>query len=57
MKVYVLQSVEHDKEEDQVWDLAKRYGSTVEEICAANGLEEQEKELSAGRLLLIPRKQ
>lgn len=45
------------EEEDQVWDLAKRYGSTVEEICAANGLEEQEKELSAGRLLLIPRKQ
>lgn len=39
---------------DQLWDLAKRYGSTVEDIQAANVLEEGE--LSPGRLLLIPRR-
>ena len=39
---------------EQIWNLAKQYDSTVEEICAANHLEGQDAELSAGRLLLIP---
>lgn len=39
---------------EQIWNLAKQYDSTVEEICAANHLEGQEAELPAGRLLLIP---
>jgi hypothetical protein len=36
---------------DSLWDLAKRYGSTVEAICNANDLEDQAEQ---GRMLLIP---
>ncbi len=41
---------------DQIWDLAKKYASTMEDICAANGLEDPKDVLPSGRLLLIPRK-
>ena len=41
---------------DQIWDLAKKYASTMEDIYAANGLDEQNDALPSGRLLLIPRK-
>lgn len=36
---------------DSLWDLAKRYGSTVEAICNANDLEDLAEQ---GRMLLIP---
>ena len=39
---------------ESLWEVAKRYSSTEEEIRRANELEE-EAELPAGRLLLIPR--
>jgi hypothetical protein len=41
---------------DRIWDLAKQYASTMEDICAANALEDQDSELPVGRLLLIPHK-
>ncbi|MGI6497699.1 MAG: DUF3794 and LysM peptidoglycan-binding domain-containing protein [Oscillospiraceae bacterium] len=41
---------------DQIWDLAKQYASTMEDICAANALEDHDAELPVGRLILIPHK-
>jgi hypothetical protein len=38
-----------------LWDLAKRYNTTMNELCLANGLEDCE-ETPDGRLLLIPKK-
>lgn len=37
---------------EELWDIAKAYGTTCGRICAANGLEGQE--VPAGRMLLIP---
>ena len=42
-------------EGQSLWDVAKRYRTTVEEIISANELAENAA-LEAGRLLLIPRK-
>lgn len=39
---------------EDLWNIAKRYSTTVEEICGANGLTEDQ--LSEGQMLLIPRK-
>lgn len=41
---------------DRLWDLAKAYSSTVEDICAANELQEEDLSVCEGKLLLIPRK-
>ena len=38
---------------EQLWDIAKLYGTTAEEIMRANEL--QEEELPRGKMLLIPR--
>ncbi len=37
---------------ESLWEIAKAYGTTIQRICQANGLEQEE--LPAGRLLLIP---
>ena len=39
---------------ERLWDVAKAYATTEQDICQANGLEEGN--LPAGQLLLIPRK-
>lgn len=39
---------------EDLWNIAKRYSTTVEEICGANDLTEEQ--LSDGQMLLIPRK-
>lgn len=39
---------------ERIWDVAKRYGTTVEDIVRANGLENETP--NRGDLLLIPRK-
>ena len=39
---------------ETLWALAKRYGTTCQEICAANGLA-PEQEPAVGQMLLIPR--
>lgn len=41
--------------EQPLWDIAKTYSTTVDEIVAANGLESAET-VAAGNMLLIPRK-
>ncbi|MEG0780672.1 MAG: DUF3794 domain-containing protein [Oscillospiraceae bacterium] len=48
----VLRTLE---QEEQLWDLAKRYGTTIADILAANELE-SEAGLVRDKLLLIPRK-
>ena len=47
----VLRSVE---EGERLWDIAKAYGTTMEDIVQANGLGEEPP--AAGRVLLIPKK-
>ena len=42
-------------EQESLWDLAKRYNTTIPAILSANGLESEE-EVPAEKLLLIPRK-
>ncbi len=42
-------------ERECLWDVAKRYGTTVKDILTANGLED-EASAHPGRLLLIPKK-
>ncbi len=42
-------------EDEELWDIAKRYNTTIGELCLANGLEDSEA-LPDGRLLLIPKK-
>ena len=39
---------------EQMWDIAKRYATTCQEICGANGLSEEQ--TLDSRMLLIPRK-
>lgn len=39
---------------EDLWSIAKRYATTIEEICGANDLTEEQ--LSDGQMLLIPRK-
>ena len=39
---------------EQMWDIAKRYATTCQEICGANGLSEEQ--ALDSRMLLIPRK-
>ncbi len=39
---------------EQMWDIAKRYATTCQEICAANGLSEEQ--ALGTQMLLIPRK-
>ncbi|MDR1693034.1 MAG: DUF3794 domain-containing protein [Oscillospiraceae bacterium] len=43
------------QEKEELWDIAKKYNTTIGELCLANGLEESEA-LPDGRLLLIPKK-
>lgn len=40
---------------EELWDIAKKYNTTIGELCLANSLEESEA-LPDGRLLLIPKK-
>ena len=40
---------------ERLWDIAKRYRTTVEAILAANELKEESATVS-GKLLLIPRR-
>ena len=47
----VLRSVE---EGERLWDIAKTYGTTTEDIVQANALGEEAPQ--AGQLLLIPKK-
>ena len=47
----VLRAVE---EGERLWDIAKAYGTTMEDIVQANSLGEDA--LTAGRVLLIPKK-
>jgi hypothetical protein len=41
--------------DEEFWDIAKKYNTTVTDLCAANGLEDCETP-PGGRLLLIPKK-
>ncbi|MDR1669549.1 MAG: DUF3794 domain-containing protein [Oscillospiraceae bacterium] len=43
------------QEKEELWDIAKKYNTTIGELCLANGLEEGEA-VPNGRLLLIPKK-
>ena len=47
----VLRAVE---EGERLWDIAKAYGTTMEDIIQANGLGEEAP--AVGRVLLIPKK-
>ena len=42
------------KKDDTLWKIAKRYGSTVEDIARANGIEDENK-IYIGQKLFIPR--
>ena len=42
------------KKDDTLWKIAKRYGSTVEDIARVNNIENVD-ELQVGRQLFIPR--
>lgn len=39
------------KQEDTLWDIARQFYTTVDEICAVNGI--TEKEVKAGQPLLL----
>ncbi|MDR0326193.1 MAG: DUF3794 domain-containing protein [Oscillospiraceae bacterium] len=39
-----------------LWNIAKRYSTTISELCMANGLEDCAEEAPDGQLLLIPKK-
>ena len=41
------------KKDDTLWKIAKRYGSTVEDIARANGIEDENK-IFVGQKIFIP---
>ena len=42
------------KKDDTLWKIAKRFGSTVEDIARVNGIQDEDK-ISVGQKIFIPR--